>query len=169
MTRIEPASLTIEQVQDMVRRELSAPTRIGYMLMLLITLTGACLVATLWLTEPAPLPTRTHVAFAALVAINAVWSVLFSWVLIQRKVLFAAHRVIAGWMALVFCGGFLIAGLMISMMRGSVTGMIAVGLVGSAQIAVAILMLRRARRHRRQLLARREELIGKLAELGSVN
>jgi hypothetical protein len=167
MTRLESASLTIEQVQDMVRRELSAPMRMGYLLMLMITLTGAGLIGTLWLTEPGPLPLRTHVAFGALVVVNAAWAALFGWLLTRRKVLYAVHRVIAGWMAVLFCGIFLIAGLAIALMKMNFTAMIAFGLVGAAQTIIAITILRRARRHRSQLLARRDELTARLAKARS--
>jgi hypothetical protein len=165
---MESTSLTIEQVQDMVRRELSAPTRIGYLLMFLITMTAAGLIGTLWLTEPGPLPLRTHMAFAALVAINVAWSVLFGWVLTKRKVLLALHRVIAGWMALLFCGVFLVVGLTIAVIKMNTTALIAIGLVGSVQVVAAVVMLVRARRRRRQLLERRNELTGMLAKSGQM-
>ena len=113
MRQVETIGLTVEQVQEMARRELSTPTRIGYLLLLMFTLMGAGLIGTLWLTEPGPLPLRTQVAFGLLVAINLSWSALFGWVLTQRKVLFAIHSVIAGWMAVAFCSVFLLFGLAI--------------------------------------------------------
>jgi membrane associated rhomboid family serine protease len=164
MRQIETAGLTVEQVQEMARRELSMTTRIGYLLLLMITLMGAGLISILWLTEPGPLPLRTQVAFGLLVAINLSWSMLFGWVLTRRKVLFAIHKVIAGWMAVVFCSVFLLFGLAIGILRMNPTMMIIVGVVGAVQLLVAIMMLNRGQRRRRELLARRHVLIGALAE-----
>ena len=163
MRPLETSGLTVEQVQAMARRELSMPTRIGYLLLLMLTLMGAGLISTLWITEPEPLPLRTQVAFGLLVTINLAWSALFSWVLTQRKVLFAIHNVIAGWMAVAFCSVFLLAGLAIGLMRMNTTALILVGVVGSVQLFAAIILLKRSRRRRRELLARRDELTGALA------
>jgi hypothetical protein len=163
MRQLETTGLTVEQVQAMARRELSMPTRIGYLLLLMLTLMGAGLISTLWITEPEPLPLRTQVAFGLLVAINLSWSALFSWVLTQRKVLFAIHNVLAGWMAVAFCSIFLLAGLAIGWMRMNTTALVLVGVVGSVQLLAAIIMLRRSRRRQRELLARRDELTDALA------
>jgi hypothetical protein len=163
----ESTALTIEQVQEMVRRELSTPSRIIYLLFFLVTLTAAALVGTLWLSEPGPLPMRTHVAFGLLAIVNLAWSSLFGWVLARRKVLFAMHRVIAGWMALLFCGVFLLFGLSIALMKVNLTAIVAVGLVGAAQVIAAVVVLRRARHHRGLLLARRDELTGAIARYRS--
>jgi hypothetical protein len=164
MRQAETIGLTVEQVQEMARRELSTPTRIGYLLLLMFTLMGAGLIGTLWLTEPGPLPLRTQVAFGLLVAINLSWSALFGWVLSQRKVLFAIHGVIAGWMAVVFCSVFLLFGLAIGMSRMNPTMCIIVGAVGIVQLFVAIMMLKRSQRRRRELLARRHVLTAALAD-----
>jgi hypothetical protein len=156
--------MTVEQVQAMVRRELSTTTRIGYLLLLMITLLAAGLIGTLWLTEPGSLPLRTHLAFAARVAINLAWSALFGWVVTRRKVLFAAHNVIAGWMAVAFCSVFLVSGLVMAIVKVNVTVLIAVVLVGGAQLVAAVAILMHARRRRRQLLSRRSELTEMLSE-----
>lgn len=164
MKPLETSGLTVERVQEMARRELSTPTRIGYLLLLMVALLGAGLISTLWLTEPHALPLRTQLAFGLLVAINLAWSALFGWVLTQRKVLFAIHSVIAGWMAVVFCSVFLLLGLAIGFTRMNTTALIVVGVVGTGQLFAAIIMLKRSQRRRRDLLARRQELTGALAE-----
>ena len=158
------ATLTVEQAQEMVRRELSTPKRLGYLLLLMMTLTAACLIGTLWITEPAPLPLRTHVAFGLLTFINLAWSVLFGWIVTRRKVLFAQHRVIAGWMALAFCALFLIVGLVVAAIRMNTTALAFVGVVGMCQLLLAIVVLKRARHRRRELLARRDELTATLLQ-----
>jgi hypothetical protein len=152
------ATLTVEQAQEMVRRELSTPKRLGYLLLLMLTLTAACLISTLWITEPAPLPLRTKVAFGLLTFINLAWSGLCGWIVTRRKILFAQHRVMAGWMALVFCALFSIIGLVVAAIRMNTTALAVVGAVGTCQLLLAILVLKRARYRRRQLLARRDEL-----------
>jgi hypothetical protein len=157
-------TLTVEQAQEMVRRELSAPKRLGYLLLLMMTLVAACLISTLWITEPAPLPLRTHVAFGLLTFINLAWSVLFGWIVTRRKVLFAQHRVIAGWMALAFCALFLIVGLVVAAIRMNTTALAFVGVVGMCQLLLAIVVLKRARHRRRELLARRDELTATLLQ-----
>jgi hypothetical protein len=164
MKTVETIGLTVEQVQKMARRELSTATRIGYLLLLMFALLGAGLISTLWLTEPGPLPLRTQVAFGLLIVVNLSWSVLFGWVLTQRKVLFAIHSVIAGWMAVVFCSVFLLLGLAIGMMRMNPTMTAIVGIVGAIQLLVAVIMLKRGKRRRCELLARRHVLVGALAE-----
>jgi hypothetical protein len=155
-------TVTVKQAQEMVRRELSTPKRLGYLLLLMLTLTAACLIGTLWITEPAPLPLRTHIAFGLLTFINLAWSVLFGWIVIRRKVLYAQHKVIAGWMALAFCALFLIVGLVVAAVRMNTTAFAFVGVVGMCQILLAALILKRARYRRRELLARRDELTAML-------
>jgi hypothetical protein len=158
------ATLTVEQAQEMVRRELSTPKRLGYLLLLMMTLVAACLISTLWITEPAPLPLRTHVAFGLLTFINLAWSVLFGWIVTRRKVLFAQHRVIAGWIALAFCALFLIVGLVVAAIRMNTTALAFVGVVGMCQLLLAIVVLKRAHLRRRELLARRDELTATLLQ-----
>jgi hypothetical protein len=152
------ATLSVEEAQEMVRRELSTPKRLGYLLLLMLTLTAACLLSTLWITEPATLPLRTHVAFGLLTFINLAWSGLLGWIVTRRKILFAQHRVIAGWMALVFCALFLIVGTVVAAIRMNTTALAFVGVVGTGQLLVAMVVLKRARYRRRELLARRDEL-----------
>lgn len=153
----------IAAARSLMRSELSTAARVGYTLLLLIGITGAGLVGSLWLTEPGPLPTRTHWAFGLIIAINMSWAILSAWVLLQRKVLYARHRVIAGWMAVVFCAGFLVIGGAIACQRANVKALILIGIVGIAELILAVALLRRARRRRRELLARRDELCRQLA------
>ena len=164
MSASQPNGLTVEQVQELVRRELSTPKRVGYSLLGMLTLTAAGLIGTLWWTEPEPLPLRTQVAFGLLMAINVAWTVFFGWVVTRRKVLFAVHRVIAGWMAVGFCSLFLLMGLAIALARANWTAVITVGVFGVAQLLVAALMLRNAQGRRSALLARRDELASALQQ-----
>jgi hypothetical protein len=166
MTQLGSSEWSIKQIQEMVRKELSTQTRIGYLLLLMLTLMAAGLLATLWLTEPGPLPMRTHFALAGLVAINLAWSALFGWIVSRRKVLFAMHNVIAGWMAVAFCSLFLLFGLTVGLLKLNVAAIVAVALVGGIQLFIAIAILLRALRRRRYLLVRRDELNGMLGQHG---
>lgn len=150
-------------VRRMLQEELSTKVRVGYTLLLLVGLTAAVLISSLWLTEPGPIPTRTQIAFGLIVAINLAWATLAAWVLTRRKVLYAMHRVIAGWMAVAFCAAFLLIGLAIAYQRANWTALAVIGIIGSAQIVVAIALLLRARRRRSELLARRDQLRDELA------
>ena len=158
MNASQSYGLTVEQVQEMVRRELSTPKRVGYASLGMLTLTAAGLIGTLWWTEPEPLPLRTQMAFGLLMAINVAWSVFCCWVVTRRKVLFAAHSVIAGWMAVAFCSLFLLMGLAIVLARANWAAVITVGAFGFAQLLIAMLVLRNAQWRRSALLARRDEL-----------
>jgi len=166
MTQTHSSGLTVEQAQELIRREISTPTRVRYLMFLMIALLGVGLISTLWLTEPMPLPFRTQAAFGGLVLINLAWSAFFGWVLMQRKVLYAVHSVVAGWMAVVFSSTFIVAGLTIGLVRMNIAALAAVGVVGAIQLMAAILMLQRARHRRRGLLGRRDELSRALAHGG---
>ena len=85
-------------------------------------------------------------------------------VLTQRKVLFAIHRVIAGWLAVAFCSVFLFLGLAIGATRMNPAMSILVGVVGAMQLAAAVIMLKRSQGRRQVLLARRDALASALAE-----
>ena len=74
------------------------------------------------------------------------------------------HRVIAGWMALTFCALFLISGLVVAAIRMNTTALAFVGVVGMCQLLLAIVVLKRARHRRRELLARRDELTATLLQ-----
>jgi hypothetical protein len=150
-------------VRRMLQQELSMKVRVGFTLLLLIGLAAASMIGSLWLTEPEPIPARTQIAFGTIIAINLSWAALAAWVLTQRKVLFAQHRVIAGWMAVAFCAAFLLIGSVVAMQQSNGAALSAVGIIGTAQLAVAVALLERARCQRRRLLARRAELFQELS------
>ena len=151
-------TLGADAVRGLMQKELSFGARVGYTVLLLTGLAAAGLIGSLWLTEPGPLPTATHVAFGLIVAINLSWAAFAAWVLSQRKVLYAKDRVMAGWMAVVFCAVFLVFGLAIAVQRGNASAQIVIAALGAAQLIVAIAVLIRAKRRRRELLARRDDL-----------
>lgn len=162
MNQFASPMLDPEVVRRALHKQLSTPARIGYTLLLLTGVAAVGLIGSLWATEPGPLPTETHVAFALIVAINLSWAAFSAWVLSQRKVLYAKHRVIAGWMAVTFCTGFLLIGATVAWQRDNVNALVLIGVVGIAQLAVAGKLLQRAKRRRSALLARRDELCHEL-------
>ena len=97
------ATLTVEQAQEMVSPRTFYAEATGILTVAYDDAHSGMFDWHFWITEPAPLPLRTHVAFGLLTFINLAWSVLFGWIVTRRKVLYAQHRVIAGWMALAFC------------------------------------------------------------------
>jgi hypothetical protein len=84
-----------------VLRGMSLRRRVSLVLVGLAGGCGAALLLLLWLTEPDPLPVRTRAAFGALAVIGASWAGYAIWAL-TRMPLFAADRVIAGRLALLF-------------------------------------------------------------------
>ncbi|MEX2169177.1 MAG: hypothetical protein WD851_07690 [Pirellulales bacterium] len=163
MHQLTSPTLDADVVRRAMHKELSTAARVGYTLLLLVGFTGAGLVGSLWLTEPNPLPPQTHLTFGLLAIINLSWVVFAAWVLTQRKVLYAKQSVISGWMAVVFCIAFLLIGCAIAYERANTNGLIAIGVVATAQFIVAIALLRRAKLRRNVLLARRDVLLKQLA------
>jgi hypothetical protein len=105
-------------------------------------LAGATALVTLWATEPERLPTRTAAAFAGLIVIGLSWAVLAGWTLVKRP-LFAAERVAAGRLAVVFTT----ASTLVTAMIG---GPLAAG-PGLLLIIAAVIVLVRARAYRDRL------------------
>jgi hypothetical protein len=125
---------TPEQVIRRVPRALLAAGTAG--------LAGATAIATLWATEPGRLPTRTAAAFAGLIVIGLSWAVLAGWTVVKRPV-FAAERVAAGRLAVVFTA----ASTLVTAMVG---GPLAAG-PGLLLTTVAVIVLVRAHAYRDRL------------------
>ncbi len=135
---------------------LSFRARAGHLALLLAALGMGTLVAALLLTEHA-LPTRTVIAFAAMLVIALAWSGYAIWVLGARKTMLAHQRIMAGRIAVLaaalFTGGAALLGLTAQMPAAwAATGL------GAILLAVAAVILRRAQQEYRAHLARRQEL-----------
>ncbi|MEU4563092.1 hypothetical protein AB0F72_32315 [Actinoplanes sp. NPDC023936] len=113
---------------------------------------GAALLLLLWLTEPDPLPLRTRVAFGGLVAVGVSWAAYAAGTL-ARMPLFAADRVIAAWLALIFTTATTAASLAVAITRPSPAAGAAT-VIALGTVLAAGTLLRRARRRRAALLAR---------------
>jgi hypothetical protein len=138
-------------------RGLSLPRSAGYAAVGLAGLTGAAMLSVLWATEPTPLPTRTKLAFAALIAVGLAWAAFASWTLARRP-LFAADRVIAATLAVGFSALTTAGTVAVALARASTVGVLAAVGVGLILILISTTMLARARTYRAVLLARRREL-----------
>jgi hypothetical protein len=161
---MEPV-VSAAEIQRMLATELSLRARVGYVALLLVSLLMAIGVGSLWLTEPS-LPMRTHIAFGLIVVIALSWVALAARVLANRRVLFAAHRIVAAWMSVVFSGIF-VAGMLAVRLSDSegydaAAASLAAG-CGGVMLAVAVALLLRARRNYAMLQDRRRALEGMLA------
>ncbi|MEU1240931.1 hypothetical protein ABZ388_11255 [Micromonospora parva] len=147
--------MTPEEVLARLDAPLSLRRRVGYLAVGFTGLTGSGLIGLLWATEP-ELPTRTSVAFAALVAIGLCWAAFGGWAVTRRTPLFARDRVVAGWLGGGAWLAFSVGALVISVVRHEfepvLLGMVLVlGVLAGAH-------LRAARRARAALLRRRTAL-----------
>lgn len=146
-----------QAMQARLAADLSLPSRVGHIALLLVALGGAGVGAALLLTETG-LPMRTRIALALIVAINCCWAAFATWVLARRRVLFAHHKVIAARMAITFSAIFTIGSVAMRWSDAGARAWPAAMGVGLVMLAIAVFMLVRARRHVAALIARREEL-----------
>lgn len=140
----------------LVDTELSIPSRLGYIALLLAALTMTGVVGTLWATEPS-LPARAHVGFGLMVAIGSSWIVFALWVLTHRRILFARHNIVAGRMAVTFTGVFLAGALAMGYTTGRSEAYKAAA-VGLLMLGMSIVVLVRAHRAFARLASRRDAL-----------
>ena len=94
-------------LQRLLDTELSLPSRLGYVALLLVALTMTGVITALWTTEPV-LPLRAQVGFGLMVAIGVSWIIFAVWALTHRRILFARHQIVAGRMAVTFTTVFLL-------------------------------------------------------------
>lgn len=149
-----PARKVVSRLEE----TLSVRSRVRAVVALVAGLAGAVFVTTLWWSEPGPLPARTHGAFALFTVLCLAWAGYGVWLLRRRVPLFATDRVVAAWIGVVasFATGVLLVVVIVH--RGG-TGAWGAGLVSAALVAVATVLLVRARRQRAVLLRRERELV----------
>ncbi len=153
---------SLADITDAVRGGLALGPRLGYVLLLVVSVAGAGALGSLWATEPA-LPVRTHVAFAGLLGILLAWASLAAWVLGTRRVLLGRDRVIAGRLAVTFAALYTAGMAAAGTMSGRPGAWLAASL-GLAMIAAAAWLLRRAIRQAVALTARRDALARQLGQ-----
>lgn len=130
------------------------PPRVRYTALLLAGIAMAAITGALAVTEP-NLPVRTRASLVVMCLIGCAWAGFAGYVLSRREVLFVRHRVVAGWMSVVFSAVLTIAFAAFAWL-GHV-GWPATA-VGAVMLLLAVLMLRRAQREVRRLMQRRDAL-----------
>jgi hypothetical protein len=148
-----PATAALHRL---VAAELSLPSRLGYVALLLAAAMMTTVVGALWITEPM-LRLRTQLAFAVMIAIGLSWTVFAIWALRNRRPLFARQAIVAGRMALTFTSLFLIGAVVAARMAGGAAAYLAAA-VGVIMVVAAAGLLWRAHRRSRRLLDRRAAL-----------
>jgi hypothetical protein len=162
MTGTDSSSLETAHLPRLLDTELSRPSRLGHVALLLVSMAMTVVVVSLWLTEPA-LPVRTRVAFGAMIAIGMAWMVFAGWVLTTRRVLLGRDSVVAGRLAVTFTAVFVAGALLVGYSAGG-RAPFAAAAIGVGLLGVAVALLVRARRRVAALTARRDLLE---RELGS--
>jgi hypothetical protein len=147
-------------LQRLLDTELSLPSRLGYVALLLAALTMTAVVAALWVTEPV-LPLRAQIGFALMVAMGSSWIVFAIWALTHRRILFARHQIVAGRMAVTFTTVFLLGTLVVGYSTGRPEAYKATA-VGLVLLGMAVAVLVRARRAFARLVSRRDALAREL-------
>jgi hypothetical protein len=145
-------TLGVEDVQKLVRDELSTGARLGYTALAVTSLGVSGAVSSLLMTEPA-LPFRTQAAFTLIALGGLAWTALAVWVLARRRVLLATHRVAASTLATTLAAIFLIGAIILR----ERAGMLAV-LFNGVMLIVALIWTVRARRRVAELNRRRRAL-----------
>jgi membrane associated rhomboid family serine protease len=143
-------------LKQLVDVELSMPSRLGYVALLLAALTMTGVIGTLWATEPS-LPLRAQVAFGVMVAIGASWGVFALWVLTHRRILLARHQIVAGRMAVLFTSVFILGSLAVGYATRRPEAYKAAA-VGVLMLGLAVVALVRAHRAFGRLVNRRDVL-----------
>ncbi|HST74657.1 MAG TPA: hypothetical protein VLJ20_04735 [Acetobacteraceae bacterium] len=141
-------AISVEEMQNRVRSELSTGSRLGHTAVGVAGLGMAALALSLLATEPV-LPVRTQAAFAVIALGGLAWAAFALWVLTRRRVLLAEHHVAAATLATVLSAVFLTGAIVLR----AQAGVLAIGF-NAAMLAFAIGWLMRARRRVATLRAR---------------
>ena len=147
-------------LQRLLDTELSLPSRLGYVALLLAALTMTGVITALWATEPG-LPQRAHIGFALMTAIGSSWIIFAVWALTHRRILFARHQIVAGRMAVTFTTVFLLGTLVVGYSTGRPDAYKATA-VGIVLLGMAVVVLVRAERAFARLVSRRDALAREL-------
>jgi hypothetical protein len=147
-------------LQRLTDTELSMPSRLGHVALLLAALTMTGVIATLWATEPA-LPLRAQLAFGVMVAIGSSWVIFALRVLTTRRILLARHRIVAGRMAVTFTSVFVLGALVLGYTTGRSEPYKAAA-VGILMLGAAVGVLLGAHRSFSRLAERRDALAREL-------
>jgi len=149
-------SESMAAIQKVSQGEMSVKSRLGYVILLLVSSAMTVGIVSLWATE-AYLPMRAQIAFGVMSLIGVSWAALSTWALTTRRILLARDRVIAGRMSVVFTALFLAGAIAAVAMSGKAAALGAAA-TGAVMLAIALRVLSGARRRFAELSARRAEL-----------
>lgn len=147
----DPSAASLSKARALVAAQASPRSPALLTALLVASAGGGLFLASVWATEPEPLPGRTHAAFAAVLLIAVSWSAFAAHGLLRRGTLLVHQRVVAASMGLLFSGVFTAFGLWVAFAQSRGVGALWVGLTGAAFMGVAAKTLVRARRARREL------------------
>ena len=153
-----------DQILVTIRRELSTRRRWLHRLVLVAAGIVVAAILSLWLTEPQPLPLRTHVAFGMMTLIGAGWIAVSAWILTRRNCPTVVDRLASAWMAAIASALFLAVGASIALLRGEPRAATTVALVGAICLAAALHLLRQAYALRAALQGKRAQLISQMKQ-----
>ena len=145
------------ELQQLTTRLLSPTARYAHVALLLVALGMSVLLGALLATEP-ELPGVTRAALAVMLGIGSSWVVYALWVLRHRRPLFALHRVVAGWMAVIFTSLFAAGALAMAIASNGAAFYVAAATAGGGMLTLAIVLLVQAYRRVARLRGRRLEL-----------
>jgi hypothetical protein len=163
-TSDRPDPSLVAGLERLARTELSLGARLVHVALALVASAMTIVVVSLLLTEPA-LPLRTVVAFALLALIGVGWVGYSAWVLTARRVMLARQRVVAGRLAVVFCGAFTGGCVVLAFTTGVPAAWPAMAM-SVVLLAAALTLWRRAETAHARLLVRRNALEREVARGG---
>lgn len=150
-----PAALA-DELRHLTTLELSLPSRLRYVALLLVASTMSAIVTALLVTEPR-LPLRTSIALGVMGVIGVTWMAFAAWVLTRKRVLLGSHRIVAGRLAILFSTVFVIGALTVGWTT-STAAPFAAAAMGGVMLSVAVMMSILAKRRCARLSKRRDEL-----------
>jgi hypothetical protein len=156
MRHATPPATLADDLRQLTALELSLPSRLRYVALLLAASTMSAIVIALLVTEPM-LPMRTSIALGVMAVIGVSWMIFAAWVLTRKRVLLGSHRIVAGRLAVVFSTVFVIGALSVGLTTSNASPFAAAAM-GAVMLSVAVTMLARAKRQFAQLSKRRDEL-----------
>jgi hypothetical protein len=161
--KIEKDVEASESLALLARTQVSFRSRVGHLALLLLTTGFSVALVSLLLTEE-NLPVRAAAGLLASLAINLVWAIYAAWVLAVRRTMLFNHRVVAGRIAVAATTLFALGSVALGVMTGATAAYLAAGL-GLGLVAVAAVLLGRARRDFSELQLRRSQLEARLLEM----
>jgi hypothetical protein len=152
----QPPHGLAEDLRRLTAMELSLPSRMRYVALLLAASIMTATMTALLLTEES-LPLRTSISFGVLAVIGLSWMGFAAWVLTRKRMLLAGHRVLASRLAVGCTAVFALGALLIGFTTGRAAGFAAAAL-GAVMLGAAVWMLIRAKRAFGRLSVRRQDL-----------